>query len=66
MIELANVFLIDTAYAKLRAAKQDRESFSDVVMRYVPQDLNLKEFLGSCKGMDANKLNEKIRRERIR
>ncbi|OIO25297.1 hypothetical protein AUJ14_04740 [Candidatus Micrarchaeota archaeon CG1_02_55_22] len=63
---MANVFLSGEAYARLKAAKKGGESFSDVVMREVKQDLDLKEFFGSCKGMDAGKINKRIRTDRRR
>lgn len=63
---LANVFLSGEAYARLKAAKKAGESFSDVVMREVKQDLDLNEFLGCCKGMDVDAAIAKIKRERER
>ncbi len=66
MIELANVFLSAEAYARLRAAKENEESFSEVVLKYVPQEINWNEFLGSCKGADAKKVFAEIKKERER
>ena len=63
---MANVFLTPEAYAKLKAAKKPGESFSDVVIKLVPQTLDLDEFVGSCKGLDAKKLTKEIREERNR
>lgn len=63
---MANVFLSNEAYARLRAAKKPQQSFSDVILERVPQDLDLSEFLGCCKGMDAEKLSREIRRDRDR
>lgn len=63
---MANVFLTDEAYGRLKAAKKERESFSDVIVRTVPQEINMKEFLGCCKGEDAKKIKAEIRKERWR
>ncbi len=63
---MANVFLTSEAYARLKAVKQQGESFSDVVMLHVPQKIDLKEFLGSCKEIDADKLNARIKSGRRR
>jgi len=61
---MANVFLSNEAYARLRAAKKPQQSFSDVVLERIPQDLDLSEFLGCCKGMDADKAYAEIKRGR--
>ena len=61
---MVNVFLNNQAYARVRAAKKEGESVSDVVLRYVPQDLDVSEYFGSCKGLDADRANAKIRQER--
>ncbi len=66
MIALANVFLSAEAYARLKAAKENEESFSEVVLKYVPQEINWNEFLGSCKGLDAKKVFAEIKKERER
>jgi predicted CopG family antitoxin len=63
---MTRVSLTSEAYARLKAVKQQGESFSDVVMQHVPQKIDLKDFLGSCKGMDADKLNVRIKSERRR
>ena len=57
---MANVFLNDEAYAILKAAKKEKESFSDVVVREVAVQNRVKEFLGSCKGMDVKKMIREI------
>ena len=61
---MANVFLTSEAYAKLKAAKTENESFSDVVLREIKQEVNLAEFLGSCKEMNAEGIVEQIKRDR--
>ena len=63
---MANVFLSSEAYARLKALKKQKQSFSDVVMEYVPQEIDLKEFLGSCRGMDAKRVFAEIKRDRER
>ncbi len=63
---MANVFLTDEAYARLKAAKKKKQSFSDVVMEQVKTTIDLKEFFGSCKGINAEKLYETIKKERKR
>ncbi len=63
---MANVFLSGEAYARLRAAKRDGESFSDVVIREVKQDIDMNEFLGCCKGINADKLVKELQAERRR
>lgn len=63
---MANVFLNDEAYAHLMAAKKVGESFSDVVLREVRQEIDLKEFVGCCKGEDAERIKAEIKRERWR
>ena len=66
VVEVANVFLSSEAYARLKALKKQKQSFSDVVMEYVPQEIDLKEFLGSCRGMDAKRVFAEIKRDRER
>lgn len=61
---MANVFLSPEAYARLKAAKKEGQSFSDVVLERVPQEIDWKEFLGSCKGIDADRINAQIREDR--
>lgn len=63
---MANVFLTAEAYARLKAAKNEGESFSDVVMEHIPQKINWSEVLGSCKGIDSKKLYKEIKKERDR
>lgn len=64
MVFVANVFLSDEAYARLKAAKKAKESFSEVIMQHVPQQINWDEVLGSCKGMDSKKIYAEIKRDR--
>ena len=61
---MANVFLTDEAYARLKAAKKGNESFSDVVIEHIPQQIDWNKYLGCCKGIDAEKLVEELKRER--
>ena len=61
---MVNVFLSPEAYARLKAAKKGNQSFSDVVIERVPQEIEWKEFLGSAKGIDAKKVYGEIKRER--
>ncbi|MBI5636125.1 hypothetical protein HY993_04150 [Candidatus Micrarchaeota archaeon] len=63
---MANVFLSTDAYARLKAAKKEGESFSDVIITFIPQEINWGEFLGSCKGIGAKKLYAQIKKERER
>ena len=63
---MANVFLTQDAYAKMKAAKLEGESFSDVVMREVKQNIDLDEYLGCCKELDAKKVYAQIKKERVR
>lgn len=63
---MANVFLTDVAKARLKAVKEENESYSDIIMQYVPQKINWNEFVGSCKGIDAEKIKSEIREERHR
>ncbi len=63
---MVNVFLTPEAYAKLKAAKQEGESFSDVVVREVKQQIDLDKYFGALKGMDAEKLSAEIKKERDR
>ena len=61
---MANVFLTDEAYARLKAAKKEGQSFSDVVIERVPQEIDWDKYLGCCKGMDSERLKAQIRRDR--
>jgi predicted CopG family antitoxin len=61
---MANVFLSNEAYARLRAAKKPNQSFSDVVLERIPQEIDFSEFLGSCKGLDAKKAYAEIKKDR--
>ncbi len=61
---MANVFLTEEAYARLKAAKHQGDSFSDVVLREVKQNVDLAEYLGAWENTDANKLAEELRQER--
>ncbi len=63
---MANVFLNDDAYARLKAAKKENESFSDLVLREMPVQNRIKEFLGSWQGNDMKKIISEIERERER
>jgi len=63
---MANVFLTPDAYARLKASKKPGQSFSDVVLERVSPELDLDEFLGSCKGINAKKLSDEIQKERRR
>ena len=63
---MANVFLNDDAYARLKAAKKASESFSEVVLAHGPQTIDWDEVVGSCKGMDSKKIRSEIRQERER
>lgn len=61
---MANVFLTEEAYARLKAAKKEGQSFSDVVMERVQQEIDWDKYLGCCKGMDAEKLVAELRKDR--
>ncbi len=61
---MANVFLTDEAYARLKAAKKENESFSDVVMAHVSQHIDWDKYFGACKGMDIEKAIAHIKRDR--
>jgi predicted CopG family antitoxin len=63
---MANVFLTAEAYARLKAAKNEGESFSDAVIRFIPQEIDWKTVLGSCRGINSGRLSMEIRRERER
>lgn len=63
---MANVFLTDEAYARLKAAKKENESFSDVIMAHISQNIDWDKYIGSCKGMNAEKLSAEIKKERHR
>lgn len=63
---MANVFLTPDAYARLKAAKKPGESFSDAVVRFVPQEIDWDEVVGSCKGLDAKKTFAEIKKDRMR
>ena len=63
---MPNVFLTSEAYARLKAAKKGDESFSDVIVENLRQDIDINDFLGSCSEIDAEKLSAGIRRERNR
>lgn len=63
---MANVFLSAEAYARLKAAKKEKESFSEVVMQHVPQQIDWEQVVGSCRGMDAKKAYAEIKRDRER
>lgn len=63
---MANVFLTDEAYAKLKAAKEDSQSFSDWVMENAKPEINWDKYLGCCKDMDVDKALAELKRERRR
>lgn len=63
---MANVFLNDEAYARLKAAKKETESFSKFVLREIPVQNRVSEFLGSWKGSDLKRIVSEIERERER
>ena len=63
---MVNIFLSPEAYARLKAAKKGGESFSEVILEKIPQEVDLKEFLGSCRGMDADRMIAQIKKERDR
>ena len=66
MVDVANVFLSAEAYARLKAAKKEGESFSEVIIEHIPQEIDWNEFLGSCKEINAKKLYAEIKKERER
>ena len=61
---MANVFLTDEAYARLKAAKKEGQSFSEVVIERVPQEIDWDKYLGIWKGVDAEKMVANIRKAR--
>ena len=61
---MANVFLTDEAYARLKAAKKQGQSFSDVILDTIPQEIDWEKHLGSWKGADVKKLMAEIKAER--
>ncbi len=61
---MVNVFLTPDACARLRAAKGENESFSDVVIREVKQQVDLDKYLGACAGMDVEKAIARIKKDR--
>lgn len=63
---MVNVFLNDAAYARLKAVKREEQSFSDVVLEKIPQDIDWDDFVGAWKGIDAKKAYAEIKRERER
>lgn len=63
---MTNVFLSQEAYTRLKAAKHEKESFSDVVLREVKQTVDLYKYFGCCAGIDVEKLNAEIKKERNR
>ncbi len=63
---MANVFLSEEAYAKLKAVKEEKESFSEVVIRCTHQQIDWKKYLGSCKGIDTEKIIKEIKKGRSR
>ena len=64
MIEVANVFLTAEAYARLKAVKNEGESFSDVVLENIHQKIDWDGVVGSCKGIDVKKLKAQVKRDR--
>ncbi len=63
---MPTVFFNNSAYARLKAAKRSNESFSDVILRCVPQKINWDKFVGSCKGIDTEKIIKEIKKDRYR
>lgn len=63
---MANIYLKDEAYARLKAAKKEGQSFSDVIMDEIPQKVDLDAFFGSCKGTDAKRILKELQDERRR
>ena len=61
---MANIFLTNEAYARLRAAKKEGESFSDVILENIHQKIDWDEVVGSCRGIDVKKLKAQIKRDR--
>lgn len=59
------ISLADDAYERLKAEKQEGESFSDVVRR-LTQDVNVSEFHGALSEDTASKLEAAITERRDR
>ena len=59
------VSLSEEAYRKLKRAKKDSESFSDVILRTVKSPSgDLDRFIGAWKGEDFEKIEAKILADR--
>ena len=63
---MQKVFFNDEAYAGLASVKRKGQGFSDVIMEKIHGRIGLKAFLGSCKGIDAERLTKEITKERNR
>ena len=61
---MANVFLNDVAYSRLKAAKKQGQSFSDLVIEIVPMKTKFSDMLGAFPDIDAKKISAEIRKER--
>jgi len=63
---MANIYLTDEAYARLKAAKKDGQSFSAWVTQNVKPDVDWQQFVGSCKDLDIKKAMAELKKERRR
>ncbi|MBI5226366.1 antitoxin VapB family protein [Candidatus Micrarchaeota archaeon] len=63
---MANVYLTDEAYARLKAAKKEGQSFSDWVKENAKPHIDWDQFVGCCKDMDIDKAMAEMKKERRR
>jgi predicted CopG family antitoxin len=64
---MAVVYLNDEAFSRLRQNRRPGETYSAVVLEFVPtKAVALDRFLGICKGMDAKAAYARIKKERKR
>lgn len=61
---MANVHLTDEAYARLKAAKKKDQSFSDVILEKIPQEIDWDRCIGSWKDVDVKKMMAEVKADR--
>ncbi|MBI2444902.1 antitoxin VapB family protein [Candidatus Micrarchaeota archaeon] len=63
---MANIYVTDEAYARLKAAKSEDQSFSDWILENVRPQIDWDRHFGSCKGMDVKRIVKELQDERRR
>lgn len=64
LYSMANVYLTDEAYARLKAAKREDQSFSDWILENAKPRIDWGKYVGCCPDLDVDAAIAQIKKDR--